>query len=397
MTPSPDRLAMIRQELPATERMAYLNTGSVGPLPRRTAQAIAAEAERQLRDGRANFKRYVEDYFPLLNTLRNQFARLLGAGEGEIALTHHTTEGMNIAVWGLTWRPGDEIVTTTAEHEGGFLPVYAAVRRFGLNLRVVDIGNGDDVSVDEAVRRIVTALSPRTRLVAVSHVVWKTGIALPLAEIAVAAHHVGAWLAVDGAQSVGAIPVNVRELGVDSYTVSGQKWLCGPEGTGALYVRRERVSELSPTFMGYSSLNTYPAADHSGYFVPAPGAHRYEVGTVYWPALFGLNEGLRWLEEEVGYDWAFAQGRTMTERCREMLAETPGVTLHTPSNDSGLTTFSVADLEPMAVSNALGDMGIVIRSLHDPERLRISTAFFNNDDDLMRLREGLLALRAQAA
>jgi L-cysteine/cystine lyase len=395
MTPFYDRLAAIRQEFPAVERTAYLNTGSVGPLPRRTAQATAAEVERQLLGGRASYKRYVEEYFPLLNTLRARFARLLGAGEDEIALTHHTTEGMNIAVWGIPWQPGDEIVTTTAEHEGGFMPVYAAARRFGLNLRVVDIGPG---AGDDMAGRVIAAISSRTRLVAVSHVLWKTGAVLPLAEIAEAAHRVGAWLAVDGAQSVGAIPAatRVRELDVDSYTVSGHKWLCGPEGTGALYVRRERVSELSPTFVGYLSLdsgvNGHPIADQSGYFIPAPGAHRYEVSTVYPPTLFGLNEGLRWLEEDVGYEWVFAQRQAITQRCREILAEIPGVTLHTPGNTSGLTTFSVAGLEPMATSNALGDMGIVIRWVHEPERLRVSTAFFNNDDDLMRLREGLLTL-----
>jgi L-cysteine/cystine lyase len=390
MTQAPEPFAAIRRELPVTERLAYLNTGSNGPLPRRTAQAIAAEAERQLLEGRSAFNRFVEDYPQLLTTLRARFARLLGASEDEIALTHHTTDGMNIAVWGLDWRPGDEIVTTTAEHEGGFMPVFVAARRFGLTLRVVDIGPGEDQA-----DRIVAALSPRTRLVVVSHVFWKTGVILSVREIAAAAHRVGARVAVDGAQSAGAIPVNVRELDVDYYAVPGQKWLCGPEGTGALYVRRERLSELAPTFAGFFTLNTYPAADPSGYFLPAPGARRYEVGTVYWPALYGLNESLRWLEETVGYAWVFAQGRALTERCRTLLAEMQGVVLHSPAAAAGLTAFSVAGLEPQAVSSALFDMGVVIRPLHDPERLRVSTAFFNSEADLSRLCEGLRTLLAQ--
>jgi L-cysteine/cystine lyase len=380
--------------VPVTERLAYLNTGTEGPLPRRASQAIAAESERHVLEGRSDFKRFLEVYFPLFSLLRSRFGRLLGAGEDEIALTHHTTEGMNIAVWGLNWQAGDEIVTTTAEHEGGFMPVYVAAQRFGLTLRIVDIGDGAG-----AADRIAAALSQRTRLVVISHVLWKSGVVLPVNEIAEAAHRVGALVAVDGAQAAGAIPVNVRQLGADFYAAPGQKWLCGPEGTGALYVARERISVLAPTFVGFLSvkIDSHPLADQSGYFIPAPGAGRYEVGTVYWPALFGLNESLRWMEETLGYEWIYAQGRALARRCRELLAQVPGVTVHSPPEAAGLTTFSVDGLDPVTTASALAEMGVVIRSLHDPARLRVSTAFFNNEDDLARLCEGLRTLHAQAA
>jgi L-cysteine/cystine lyase len=389
-----ERLAAARRELPVTERLAYLNTGTASPLPRGTAQAIAAEAERQLLEGRSNFKRFFEDYLRLFNDLRARFARLLGADEDEIALTHHTTEGMNIAVWGLNWQAGDEIVTTDAEHEGGFMPVYVAAQRLGLTLRVAEIGDGQD-----AAERVIAALSPRTRLVVVSHVLWKTGVVLPLADIAAAAHRLGALVAVDGAQAVGAIPVDVRGLGVDFYAAPGHKWLCGPEGTGVLYVRRERLSELAPTFAGFLTLkfDTHPVADQTGYFLPAPGARRYETSTLYWPALFGLSESLRWLEETLGYDWVFAHGHAITRRCREMLAAMPGVTVHSPPAAAGLTALSMAGLDPTKASTALAEMGVVIRPVPDPDRFRVSTAFFNSEDDLARLCEGLQSLAAQPA
>jgi len=298
---------------------------------------------------------------------------------------------MNIAVRGLNWQPGDEIVTTTLEHEGGRLPVYAVARRFGLTLRVVDLGIGDG----DMAGKIATALSPRTRLVVVSHVSWKSGAVLPLAEIAEAAHRVGALVAVDGAQSAGAFPVNVQELNVDMYSVPGQKWLCGPEGVGALYVRRERVSDLAPTFVGFFSLRDFTAMDLSGYFIPAPGARRYEVGTVYWPALFGMRESLRWLEEEAGYGWIFEQTQAITRRCREMLADLPGTMIHSPAEHAGLMAFSVAGMEAQAAVDELAEMGVVIRPVHDPAWLRVSTGFFNNDVDLIRLRDGLTTLSAR--
>ncbi len=295
----PNKLTTLRHELPALEKLAYLNIGTSGPLPRSTAQAMAAEAERQLLEGRSDFKRFMGEYFPLLARLRARFAKLLNAGEDEIALTHHTTEGMNIAVWGLRWQAGDEILTTTAEHEGGFVPVYAAAQRFGLRLRVVDIGPGEGEDMAE---RIIAAITPRTRLIVTSHVMWKTGAILPLAPIAEAAHRVGAWVAIDGAQSAGAIPVDVRALGVDFYAVPGQKWLCGPEGTGALYVRRECLSELAPTFAGYLTLNhDIPvAADSSGYFLPARGASRFEVGTcIFRRSMVSMSHCAGWMKRWV--------------------------------------------------------------------------------------------------
>ena len=102
----------VRQELPVLERLVYLNTGTAGPLPRRTVAAITAENERQMLDGRINFKVFMEEYFPLLSDIRARFARVLGADVCEVAITHHTTEGMNIAIWGLNWQAGDEIVIT---------------------------------------------------------------------------------------------------------------------------------------------------------------------------------------------------------------------------------------------------------------------------------------------
>jgi L-cysteine/cystine lyase len=315
----------------------------------------------------------------------------LNAGQDEMALTHHTTEGMNIAVWGLRWQAGDEIVTTTAEHEGGFMPVYAATQRFGLRLRVVDIGSGGG---DDLAERIIAAITPRTRLIVTSHVMWKTGAILPLAPVAEAAHRVGAWVAIDGAQSAGAIPVDVQAAGVDFYAVPGQKWLCGPEGTGALYVRRDCLSELAPTFAGYLTLNheVPVAADPSGYFLPAHGASRFEVGTVYVPALYGLDESLRWLEETVGYTWAFEHSRAIAQHCRARLAEVPGVTVHLPADPARLTTFSKEGLDPLTAPLALYDMGIVIRAVPHSDRFRVSTAFFNNEADVARLCEGLLAM-----
>jgi L-cysteine/cystine lyase len=390
---SEPQIAALRAELPVLERLTYLNTGTAGPLPRRTVAAITAANERQLVEGRASFKVYMEDYFPLLADVRARFARLLGAEAGEVAITHHTTEGLNIATWGLPWQPGDEIVLTTHEHDAGLLPAYAVARRFGLVVRLVDPA-GDAAAVVAAIR---AALSPRTRLVILSHVTYTTGAVLPVQAIAEVAHQHGALVAVDGAQAAGAIPVDVRALGADFYAVPGQKWLCGPEGVGALYVRNACLSTLAPTYIGGFALRDFEAVDLTGYFLPAPDARRYEQSSLYWPALYGMQESLRWLEEDLGWAWVFTQTAAMTAQCRTMLGDLPGITLHTPASYGSLTAFSLAGREAQATATQLSEQGVIIRSIPIYNWLRVATGFFTTEADLARLREELLTAAAAPA
>jgi len=385
-----ERVAAIRQLFPVLEQHAYLNSGTAGPLSRRVSDAITRDLDRQVLEGRASAEHYLNVYFPLRAALREQFGRLLGATADEIAITHHTTEGMNIAVWGLNWQRGDEIVTTTDEHDGALLPISAVARRHGLTLRIVDIGSADA----DVVGALAEAMSHRTRLVVTSHVSYRTGAVLPLAAIATEAHRVGAFFAVDGAQSAGTTPVNVHALGVDAYAVPGQKWLCGPEGVGALYVRADRISELSPTYVGHFATRDFDASDLSGYFLPGVGATRYEGGTVYWPVLAGMHEALRWLDQDVGWEWIYAQTAAMTRRCREILSSVPGVTITSPEQHVALTAFHLAGRDAEATAAALSERRVIVRTLHHTPWLRASTGFFNNDEDLVRLRDGLLALSA---
>ena len=164
-----------------------------------------------------------------------------------MGLTHNTTEGMNIGLSGLDWGAGDEVVTTTLEHGGALLPLYQLHRRHGVRITFADVGNGER---DAALTAIERAIHPGVRMVVLSHVTWGTGAVLPIGEIAQLAHEAGAQVLVDGAQSVGALPVDVHALDVDVYAFPGQKWLCGPEGTGGLYVKRAQLDAVQPTQIG---------------------------------------------------------------------------------------------------------------------------------------------------
>lgn len=380
-------LTEVRNQLPAVQASAYLNTGSYGPLSRAAATAIAEESRQQLEIGR--LASMGESGQSIGASLRAGFARIFGCGSDEVALTHHTTDGMNIATWGVQYRPGDEIVTNSWEHPGGLLPVFAAARRFDLKVRMVSLDKEDDE--ETILAKFDRVIGPRTKLVSVTHVSWKTGTILPIDRLAELVHPHGGLLAVDGAQSGGAICLDMSSSGADFYAIPGQKWLCGPEGIGALYVNRERTGDLLQTYVGYPSLRDGGAYDETGIFLPPHGAKRYEVGTTYRPAMAGMLSGLQWLED-LGLDWVYDRTQEATQMTREVLSAIPAVRLlHTPTH-AGLTSFTIDGISPSAAVERLAEAGVLIRSVPDPDLIRVSSHFFNDENDIDRLRAGIEGL-----
>jgi L-cysteine/cystine lyase len=297
---------------------------------------------------------------------------------------------MNIALMGLNWRKGDEVVTAPLEHPGGLYPLYILKQRFGITIRMTGIGSeaGDPV---EELRRVLT---PRTRAVVLSHVSWSTGRVLPLRELAEVAHAAGAFLICDAAQSCGMVPSRMAELDVDVYACSGQKWLCGPDGTGALFVRRERLGDIAQTFVNGLA---FAASDFDGNFVPTKGATRFEATTLYPPSVAALNASLEWVEHEVGWPWAYERIAALGRACYDALADLPGVTMRTPRDMmAGLVHFAVAGIEAPELTKQLGEQGVIIRHLPDPAVNRVSMGFYNTEEDIERLVEGIQEAQRKA-
>jgi selenocysteine lyase/cysteine desulfurase len=230
-------VAALRAQFPVLERIAYLNAGSVGPLAQAAADAAAADLELQLEQGRGG-RAHFEHAQALADRLRARVARLLGCDPWEVALTGATTDGVNAVLAGLDLRPGDEIVTSDQEHPGLLAPLAAARERHGVELRVAPF------------EAIADAVGPQTRLVACSHVSWIGGRIVDVDALAASP----APVLLDGAQGLGAVPVDVRALGCEYYAASGQKWLCGPIGSGYLYVRENAIDGLRPVSPGYQTL-----------------------------------------------------------------------------------------------------------------------------------------------
>jgi len=384
-------IAAIRAELPVTQRYAYLNTGTNGPLPRRSHEALMANSQAELEDGRIGpsaFARMLEN----LTGARAAFAGLLGCDSSEVTLTHNTTEGMNIAIMGLDWHAGDEVVSATAEHPGGLYPLYVLHQRYGVRIRMTEIALPDRDPVEELRR----ALTPRTRAVVLSHVSWATGMVLPIREMVDLAHSVGALFICDAAQSGGMVPSHVYELGVDAYACSGQKWLCGPDGTGALFIRRDRWADIHQTMIGYWGIQS-GMSDFEGNFVPADSGRRYEVATLYPGSLRALTTSLRWIDEEIGWQRVYARIAALGRYCHQTLSALDGVRVITPADSmAGLVHFAVDGITPHDLTAKLVERDILIRDTHYPEVNRVSTGFYNTEDDVNRLAEAIRQILAAA-
>ncbi len=390
--PDTEKVNKIREAMPVVTNRVYLNTGSIGPFSTITRQVLQEANDLELAEGRATISGGAI-HKKAAAELRAAFARLVKAQANQIALTRHTTDGMNIAIHGLNWQPGDEVITTNLEHPGGLLPVYVLRQRYGVVVKVVDIPA--DCSATEIVAKFEAAITPRTRLMVYSHVAWNTGICLPLTEIVAMGHRHHVLSAVDGAQSAGAIPLDLPASGADFYAMPGQKWLCGPEAVGAFYIRQDRLSMLEPTFVGYRSMGDQAVFDYSGYYMPSPDARRYENGTVYKPGIKAMVANMVWLDKTAGWPWIYAHIAHIAAYAQQKLKRMAGVTMITPSEpQAGLITFTLDGYNPAQVVAKLAKDDIVIRSIGSPPALRISTGFYNTTSDINRLIEALQAIVA---
>jgi L-cysteine/cystine lyase len=346
-----------RARFPVLERFAYLNAGTFGPLSRATMDAVAEAQRDELERGRAGpayFKRLLD----LRETVRGALAAQIGVPAENVALTGSTTAGCNLVLQGLGLGPRDEVVTTTDEHFGLIGPLLVS----GARLRVVE----PDADA------ILSAVGPRTRLLALSHVTWTTGKVLPIAEL-----HATSGLPVlaDGAQGAGAIPVDAT--GVDFYTVSAQKWLCGPDATGALYVRDPEALRIpAASYFGQASYDL----DEPGW-EPKPGAARFDPGPVPVPSLAGLEAALADLPE-----WRFEGARAVTDRCHELLSERFDV-VSEPGQGTLVSWRPEGD--PAELSRQAYDRGVIIRDLPTTGCLRASCGWWTSEEDLERLVEAV--------
>lgn len=386
----------VRDMLPGVHDTAYLNTGTCGPLPTISFEAMQAEAKTDLTKGRID-----SSHFPKIGesraAVRDSVAAVVKASPSEIAITASTTDGMYVAIMGYRWQRGDELLLTNIEHPGGMIPSFLAKRRFGVRVKVVDIGlgGGDPAGIVQAFERAIT---PRTRMIVLSHVSYTTGAKLPLAEIVEMAHAHDVLVVADAAQSYGSLNLDLPAIGVDAYACSGQKWMCGPDGTGALYVRSASIGEFEQTFVA-GGLIRETMDYYSASYAPAFGAARFDTAGRNVALLLGQAVSTRWIGQDLGMDWIAERINQIVGYTYDRLTSMAGVAIVTPREAmAGLIAFNVAGISGPDLTKRLADehnvtIRYVTKYINNPDAARVSLGFFNNEDDVDRFAEGVSAIQ----
>ena len=352
--------ALLRAHFPVCAEHAYLNAGTNGPLADATVAAMSQELERELSEGRTagGFARRSE----LAQQLRARYGELLGCAAADVALTTCTSDGLFIVLSGLELRAGDEILTSDQEHPG-LLGALQALRDLrGVRIRVAPFAH------------VAEAVDAKTRAVACSHVSWITGELAPR-ELA----KVGARLplVLDGAQGIGAVMTDVQELQAAAYAGAGQKWLCGPDGIGMLYVREDLRERLAVLRRGYTNFSDAELGLHAALH---EDARRFDSFALSAPLLAGAIAALDVLEQG---DMSAAQAgaialagelaEALAQRGREPAARHAGTLVSFPSQDAA------------AERERLAGAGVIVREIPGHELLRASVGAWNNPADIERL------------
>ena len=349
--------AALRAAFPVFERRAYLNAGTCGPLSSAALRATTAVLERAATEGRSGA--YMLETVELRARLRGAYAQLLRAEADDVALTTCTSEGIVRVLGALDLGPGDEVLTTTEEHPGLLGPLAAARAQRGLEIRAVPF------------EQVAGAVSPATRLVACSHVSWASGRVVPdLAGIDVP-------VLLDGAQGVGAVAVDVSALGCAFYAGSGQKWLCGPVGSGMLWVApawSERLPATAPTHVNLADPDAgLDAVPHAGAARLDTPAHSLETLSAAEAAL-GVLGAAGWPEvHERAAALAATLADELTARGRQVV----------PRGHTTLVAWH--DRDPLAARGRLAAAGVIVRDLPGTGLLRASVGAWNDESDLERL------------
>ncbi|HUH12549.1 MAG TPA: aminotransferase class V-fold PLP-dependent enzyme, partial [Longimicrobiales bacterium] len=367
--------ALVRSEFLIPEGRLYYNIGTLGPQPRVVLDA-AIEAMRET----------AMTHPPGVDWegLKERMAAAVGGDPEGFAFPRNTTEAMSFVANGLELRPGDEVLTTDHEHIGGLCCWQLAAARRGVELRQLPLPL-QPAGPEELVALFADAITPRTRVISVSHVTFTTGLVLPVREIAALCHERGIVSVVDGAHPPGLLPVDLGAIDADFYASSPHKWLLAPQGTGFLYMRRDWRERLWPTLAS------------GGWDDRSLGAHRFNhLGTIDESRLAGLDAALRFFLL-LGAERVALRAEQLRVRLLDGLAALPRVRVVTDrraGRSAGMASFSVAGLEGLELQRRLARKANVrsrVIGEYDYGWLRLSPHIYNTPAEVDRLLELIAA------
>jgi selenocysteine lyase/cysteine desulfurase len=369
----------VREGFPLTGQRVYFNSGTFGPSPTRVLDAIKKRMDEI----------GVSGEYGHTDRARQRLADFVKVHAQEIALTHSTTEGINIVAWGLPLKKGDEVLITRQEHVGNAVPWLNRAKLHGIVLKPFEPAATAEANVN-LIKKLVT---PRTRVIAIPHITCTNGLVLPIQEIAAWARSRNIFTAIDGAHGAGSLNLNLKTLGCDFYATSCHKWMLGPSGTGFLYVRKEMLDTLQAYWIGANGdkgwdLQTTPVT-FNGY---ADTARRYDFGSQNASLYAGVEEAIAFLEE-IGMDKVEARVKELSTQLQtQLLALGNKIEMLTPAeaqSKAGMVSFKIPgknfmDFNTLAAKNKFRIRVVPESNLN---ALRISTHIYNSMAEVNRFAE----------
>ena len=342
----------VRKDFPLLEKVTYLDSASTSQTPCQVVDAMSEYFfEYAANYGRGAYglvRKTTERY----EGARKRVADFIGAVESHIIFTRNTTESINMVALGLDWSKGDHIVTTMIEHHSNLLP-WLRLREKGIHVAIVESdrqGIVNPASIEDAV-------TERTKLVAIAHVSNVFGSVQNVKKMAEIAHENDALFLVDGAQSVGHMPMDVRKLDCDFLAFPGHKGLLGPQGTGVLYARDP--TQLRPAYVGGGTVRS---VTRNSFELDEP-PYCFESGTQNIPGVIGLGRAIEYVEN-VGIADVERHVASLSRDAADRLRELPNVEVYGPTERAGVVSFNIKSINHHDVSMILDERQICTRSGH---------------------------------
>ncbi len=383
-------VAAARRDTPGTRNVVHLNNAGAALPPVPVTEAVITHLRREASMGGYEAARAAAGQ--VQNAYRS-IARLLGAGEDEIAIVENATRAWDMAFYGLTFSPGDRILTAKAEYASNVIAMLQLARRTGAVIEVVENDPSGQLSVADLRRRLADDTAGPVKLVAITHVPTQGGLVNPAEEVGAATREAGVLYLLDACQSAGQLRLDVEKLGCDMLAATGRKYLRGPRGTGFLYVRRSIIEHIEPPFLDLHAA-TWTAPDR---YEIRGDARRFENWETSYAGKIGLG---------VAVDYALGVGlgaietriTALADHLRTLLAGVDGVHVHDQgTRRCGIVTFTVDGVPAHEVQHRLSQRNINVSvSLVDharfdlprrslPDLVRASVHYYNTHAELEQL------------
>lgn len=374
-------LHTFRAEFPVSRTHIFLNHAGVSPTSTRVVDAVHAFMDSTARVGRPSF----DDWESLATDCRERFARLIGCGPDEVAFVRNTSHGLSLLAAGLDWRPGDRVAAAASvEYPSNVYPWMDLEERGVAALDVIPTDEAGTVTLEAA----AGALRPETRVLAVSSAQYATGAVTNLDALGRLCREKGVLLCVDGIQTVGALPLDVKAAGIHFLSADSHKWMLGMMGIGAVFVDRSVVGHIHPPLLGWRSTTDNFNFDRVHYEL-LPDAGRFEEGSLAYPLIAGFGAALELLEEAgIGRIAAHVRGLVddLCARLERLGCETAPV----PVERRHILTFRHPDIPGELLEEGLAEAGVVVSLRRG--RIRVSPHLYNTMEEMERVADAVRAL-----